>query len=199
MPTHHDHTNLIWQIAEPYKGSGKLGTQLNLNTNTAGSIIVGFPNVDEQRAIDVDLGTMKVAREGDIVFNKMRMWQGAVEVSPCDGLTSPDYVVATLIGDDLLTDYAKAIFRTPVFSAECARYSVGLTWDRLRLYWEGFRDISVPLPPLAEQLAIVSHITVETVKLDALRSSAQRTIGLLKERRSALISTAVTGKLAIPN
>jgi hypothetical protein len=37
-----------------------------------------------------------------------------------------------------------------------------------------------------------------TAKLDALRSSTERTIHLLKERRSALISAAVTGTLAIP-
>ncbi len=50
---------------------------------------------------------------------------------------------------------------------------------------------------IAEQRAIVAHLAMETAKLDALRASAERTIRLLKERRSALISAAVTGKLAI--
>jgi type I restriction enzyme S subunit len=126
------------------------------------------------------------------------MWQGAVGVAPCDGLTSPDYVVATPIGDRLFTDYARQLFRTPVFSAECARHSHGLVWDRLRLYWEGFRDIRVPLPPPKEQKAITTHIAMETAKLDALRASAERTIRLLKERRAALISAAVTGKIDLP-
>ncbi|MCK9590241.1 MAG: hypothetical protein WC076_01440 [Terrimicrobiaceae bacterium] len=52
-------------------------------------------------------------------------------------------------------------------------------------------------PPLKEQRAIVAHIAAETAKLDALRASAERTIALLKERRSALISAAVTGRIAI--
>jgi type I restriction enzyme S subunit len=70
-------------------------------------------------------------------------------------------------------------------------------WDRLRLYWEGFREIELPLPGLREQRAIVSHIAKEAAKLDALRAAAERTIALLKERRAALISAAVTGKIDI--
>jgi len=38
----------------------------------------------------------------------------------------------------------------------------------------------------------------EWAKLDALRAAAERTMGLLKERRAALITTAVTGKIAVP-
>jgi type I restriction enzyme S subunit len=41
----------LFASGEPYKGLGKLGTQLNLNTDTVGSIVAGFPNLLEQRAI----------------------------------------------------------------------------------------------------------------------------------------------------
>ena len=41
----------LFASGEPYKGLGKLGTQLNLNTDTVGSIIAGFPACTEQRAI----------------------------------------------------------------------------------------------------------------------------------------------------
>jgi len=46
----------------------------------------------EQQAADPS--TYKRALKGDLVFNKMRMWQGAVGVAPVDGLVSPDYTVA---------------------------------------------------------------------------------------------------------
>jgi type I restriction enzyme, S subunit len=146
--------------------------------------------------IAADFNTYKIARRGDIVFNKMRMWQGAVGVAPEDGLVSPDYSVAAPSGA-LLSDYAGQLFRTEKFSAECARWSHGIVWDRLRLYWDGFRDIEVPLPPLDDQRTIVAHIQRETAKLDALRAATERTIALLKERRAALIAAAVTGKLAL--
>lgn len=57
--------------------------------------------------------------------------------------------------------------------------------------------LRVPLPPVDEQRAIVAHIATETVKLEALRSATERTIGLLRERRAALIASAVTGRLLI--
>ena len=41
----------VFASREPYRGLGKLGTQLNLNTDTVGSIVVGFPDSTEQRAI----------------------------------------------------------------------------------------------------------------------------------------------------
>lgn len=60
---------------------------------------------------------------------------------------------------------------------------------------EELAALRLPLPPLPEQRAIVAHISAETAKLDALRAAAERTIGLLKERRAALIAAAVTGRL----
>lgn len=143
-----------------------------------------------------DFNTYKVARQGDVVFNKMRMWQGAVGVAPQDGLVSPDYVVAAPTGA-LLPQYAGLLFRIDRFSAECARRSHGIVWDRLRLYWEGFRDISLPLPPTDAQEEIAEHIGEVTARLNALSFATKRTIELLKDRRAALIATAVTGQIEV--
>ena len=88
---------------------------------------------DRIERVASDFSTYKVARRGDIVFNKMRMWQGAVGVAPIDGLVSPDYVVARP-GDEVNPSYFENLFRTPLMNAEFARHSHGLVWDRLRLY-----------------------------------------------------------------
>ena len=59
------------------------------------------------------------------------------------------------------------------------------------------RRCRIPLPPLIEQTAIFSHLTTETAKLAALIAEAQRAIDLLQERRTALISAAVTGQIDV--
>jgi type I restriction enzyme S subunit len=141
-----------------------------------------------------DFNTYKVARRGDIVFNKMRMWQGAAGVAPEDGLVSPDYVVAAPTGS-LSSEYAGLLFRTPTFSAECARRSHGIVWDRLRLYWEGFREIELPLPSPDEQAVIVAGVASRIALIDRLSAATQRTISLLRERRASLIAAAVTGAI----
>ncbi|MGV1836893.1 restriction endonuclease subunit S [Rhizobium rhizogenes] len=162
----------------------------------AGVVVREFSS-DKIEGTASDFNTYKVARQGDIAFNKMRMWQGAVGVAPVDGLVSPDYTVAWA-KEELLPDYASQLFRTASFSAECGRNSQGITWDRLRLYWDGFRDIFMPLPPLDEQQQIVQHITTESAMLDRLRAATRNSVALLKERRAALIAAAVTGQMEIP-
>ena len=146
--------------------------------------------------VAADSNSYKVARKGDISFNKMRMWQGAVGHVPCDGLVSPDYVVADPIAP-VNPVYYGLLFRTPALSAEAGSRSHGIVWDRLRLYWEEFRDIAVPVPPLTEQDEIVEFVHNENSKIALLAEATERTIALLQERRSALISAAVTGQLIV--
>lgn len=194
IPMHWDTRRVAWLFRErDERGEASLPL-LEVSIN-AGVVLREFSD-DRIESTAADFNTYKIARQGDIVFNKMRMWQGAVGVAPQDGLVSPDYVVAEPTGP-LSPEYAGLLFRTEMFSAECARRSHGIVWDRLRLYWEGFREIELPLPPIEVQHAIVQHLAKETARLDNLRSVIERTVGLLKERRSALIAAAVTGQLKV--
>ena len=54
-----------------------------------------------------------------------------------------------------------------------------------------------PVPPVNEQIAIISFLDRETVKIEALTAEAQTAITLLQERRTALISATVTGKIDV--
>ncbi|MGF6370913.1 type I restriction enzyme S subunit [Paraburkholderia sp. RAU6.4a] len=64
---------------------------------------------------------------------------------------------------------------------------------------EKLRRYRFAFPPIEEQLLIASFLNVEIAKLDALGSEVERAIQLLKERRSALISAAVAGKIDVRN
>jgi type I restriction enzyme S subunit len=61
------------------------------------------------------------------------------------------------------------------------------------------RAFPVVLPPLAEQRAIAAFLDRETEKIDTLVAQAESAISLLTERRSALISAAVTGQIDVRN
>ena len=57
------------------------------------------------------------------------------------------------------------------------------------------RKLVTPVPPLDEQDEIATFIDRQASTFDALICEATRAIALLKERRAALISAAVTGKI----
>jgi type I restriction enzyme S subunit len=194
IPDHWDTRRVAWLFRERDE-RGEPDLPLLEVSIKAGVVLREFSE-DRIESTAADFNSYKIARTGDVVFNKMRMWQGAVGVAPQDGLVSPDYVVAAPTGA-MSSQYAGLLFRTEAFSAECARRSHGIVWDRLRLYWEGFREIEVPIPPSTAQLAIAEHVNMETGKLDSLRTATERTITLLKERRAALISSAVTGQFEV--
>jgi type I restriction enzyme S subunit len=196
IPAHWETCRVAWLFRERDERGEPDLPLLEVSIN-AGVVLREFSE-ERIESTAADFNSYKIARRGDIVFNKMRMWQGAVGVAPEDGLVSPDYVVAAPTGS-LLSEYAGLLFRTSTFSAECERRSHGIVWDRLRLYWEGFRDIEVPLPSSHEQADIVAHVDSETAKLDALSAVTEHTIALLKERRAAVIAAVVTGGMDFSN
>ena len=84
-------------------------------------------------------------------------------------------------------------------SPEVTRYSKGV-WSSGAppLPRGGSSRSTCPVPPLDEQRAIVSRIARETGNLEIVRAATERTVALLRERRSALIAAVVTGKLEVP-
>ena len=68
---------------------------------------------------------------------------------------------------------------------------------RLRLYFDELGQLVMPYPPKEEQRVIVGFLTGELARFDALSTEAQHAIDLLQERRTALISAAVTGQIDV--
>ncbi|MCZ2113920.1 MAG: restriction endonuclease subunit S [Anaerolineae bacterium] len=130
----------------------------------------------------------------DLAYNMMRAWQGAFGAVTVDGLVSPAYVVAEPT-DEFRTGYIEHLLRTPSAIEEMRRYSRGIADFRMRLYWDYFRDLKVCLPRADEQDVILARIGTETRRIDMLTGKTQLSIDLLKKRRSALITAAVTGQI----
>lgn len=77
--------------------------------------------------------------------------------------------------------------------AECGFLANGATRDRLNLGLASSRVI--PIPPLCEQREIVDHLELVCSRIDTLIAKTERSIVLLREHRTALITAAVTGKI----
>lgn len=143
-----------------------------------------------------DRGKYKKVQPSDLVYNMMRAWQGGFGSVTVPGQVSPAYVVARPI-TDFFTAFVEQALRTPQAVEEMRRHSQGVTDFRLRLYWQEFKCIQVALPDKGEQEAILAFIAAVNGKLEVLEAEAQHAIDLLKERRTALISAAVTGQIDV--
>lgn len=94
-----------------------------------------------------------LVKPGDIAYNMMRMWQGALGLADREGIVSPAYVILKpRLGVDPL--YAFHLLKSPRVRYLLWAYSYGITDDRLRLYFDDFSKIPVTVPDLAVQQKI---------------------------------------------
>lgn len=151
---------------------------------------------DRKVALSEDRTKYQGVAPGDLVYNMMRAWQGAFGAVTVKGLVSPAYVVAAPV-TTFRTKFIEHLLHTKSAAEEIRRFSRGIADFRMRLYWDHFRALKVCLPPLAEQDRILSEIDTETARIDGLISLTERSIDLLREKRAALITAAVTGKIDV--
>ncbi|HQI26543.1 MAG TPA: restriction endonuclease subunit S [Sedimentisphaerales bacterium] len=148
-------------------------------------------DTSKRKQVMSDREKYKCARHGDIAYNMMRMWQGAVGVAPVDGLVSPAYVVARPL-PETESRYYEYLFRTDAYMNEVNRFSRGIVSDRNRLYWEDFKQMPSPFPPPAEQVLIARFLEHLDRRVRCYLSAKRRIIDLLNEQKQAIIHHAVT-------
>ncbi len=143
-----------------------------------------------------DRSKYKRVEPGDLVYNMMRAWQGGFGSVTVEGMVSPAYVVARPT-QPKVTTYIHHLLRTPQAIEQMRRHSRGVTDFRLRLYWSEFKDITVPLPSLSEAREICTRINELDTEFSRMTLACEDYIQLLQERRTALISAAVTGQIDV--
>jgi len=94
-------------------------------------------------------------------------------------------------------EHTRYLYFTFFWAAATGVFSVGGTATISHLTGEQLRRFRFPKPPYSEQVDIAAYLDAQTAKFDALAAEAQRAIDLLQERRTALISSAVTGQIDV--
>lgn len=133
----------------------------------------------------------KRAAKGDIAYNMMRMWQGALGPAPVDGLVSPAYVVVSPFRE-ANSAYYSYLFRTDAYMREVNKFSRGIVSDRNRLYWDEFKQMPSLLPPRAEQDQIVAYLRAQDAHIARFIKAKRELIALLNEQKLQIIDHAVT-------
>ncbi len=133
----------------------------------------------------------KVVEKGDLAYNKMRMWQGAIGASSYDGIVSPAYIILRP-RDKTYSRYYHYLYRTPLFIKEANRHSYGLCDDMNSLRYEHFKTIYSPAPPPDDVERITNFLDQKTAEIDEAITKKEQLITLLQEQKAILINQAVT-------
>ena len=136
-----------------------------------------------------DKSSYKVVRKGDMVYNSMRMWQGANGVSPYDGIVSPAYTVLTA-KLPICNDYFAALFKNYKLINEFRKNSQGMTSDTWNLKYPQIETIKVYLPVIEEQEKIASIL----VTLDKRIAAQAALVEQLKKYKRGVISVLLSSR-----
>ena len=173
-----------------------LGTEAMLSLTSKGHLIDRSTMAIQQNPSYASIPRYFIAHPRDLVVNPMWLIGGAIGVSDKRGAVSPDYRVFE-IADALDPWYLHAVLRSAPYFDQYKLYTrSNTTFDR-RIKQNDLDNLPLPIPPIDDQLAIVRHIKEQTTRIDALIGKAQEHITLAKERRSALITAAVTGRFDV--
>ena len=138
-----------------------------------------------------DLSVYQLVDVGDLAINKMKAWQGSVAISEHRGIVSPAYFVFNAIHQDI-SRYLHYLMRSVRYITGYLCNSKGIRVGQWDLQPELHSCMPLMFPPLPEQTAITAFLDRETAKIDELVAEQRRLMELLKEKRQAVISHAVT-------
>ena len=182
LPAHWEHRRL------------KELVQLVTEKRSDGRTRVGLENIESWTGRYQDTSTEFEGqgvefRSGDLLFGKLRPYLAKIWLAEFNGEAVGDFHVMRpakgCLGRFLLFQTLNAPFISIVdgstFGAKMPRAS-----------WEFMGKLRLPVPPLAEQQTIAAFLDRETAKIDRLVAEQRRLIELLKEKRQAVISHAVT-------
>ena len=123
-----------------------------------------------------DKSTYKHVYEGDLIFNMMRAWQGAIGVAKNEGMISPAYISA-IPNDVIYPPFMNYLLRRKEIINQINNLSYGVTDFRKRLYWNSFVKLTCEIPAVEEQKCITRLLE----SLDHLITLHQRKLNNLKK------------------
>ena len=111
-----------------------------------------------------------------------------------------DIIYRLAVRTDVIKGRFLVYFLTlPVGRIQIENDARGTSASMVKISQEHIKNWSIPVPPIAEQRSIITALADQTRKIDQTRAATERTVALIKERRTALIAAAISGKIEMRN
>lgn len=196
VPEHWDVTRIGRLFEIQKRIVGELGHDV-LSITQRGIQVKDTESNDGQ--LSMDYSKYQNVEVGDFAMNHMDLITGFIDVAKFPGVTSPDYRVFRLrASSEADSRYFLAVFQDAYRRKLFFPFGQGSSQlGRWRLPTDAFKEYPIPVPPKSEQSDIANFIDQENAKIDDLLEKSRRSIELMREHRTALISAAVTGKIDV--
>ncbi|WP_433512209.1 restriction endonuclease subunit S [Nonomuraea sp. CA-143628] len=192
-----DAVRLKWLLSESDVRAGEAAEKLPLlSVSISWGVRRREASDTTTRAASEDLSNYKVCRAGNLVINRMRAFQGALGIAGEDGIVSPDYAVLQVAPevDARWLNYFLTSEATVAAMSSLVRGIGGTEAGNVRTPRLNISDLlsmTAPLEPVTQQRAIADYLDRETARIDMLIEEQQRLIGMLRERRWAVVERGV--------
>ena len=180
------------RIGELYsERSQRCTTPMELLSVTISEGVVPRADIEGKDNSSEDKSNYKVVHVGDMVYNTMRMWQGASGLSAYNGIVSPAY---TILKDAAKFDheFMASLFKTEWLINEFRKNSQGLTSDTWNLKYPQIAAIKVRLPSVQEQHHIATFLSL----IDSRITAQRKIVELLKKHKRGLVQDLFTSELS---
>ena len=175
--------------------SGELGHKI-ISITQRGAKIKDIETGEGQ--LSMDYSKYQFVKTGDFLMNHMDLLTGYVDISPFDGVTSPDYRVFERIDVNSCSEYYLYLFQYCYKLKVFYKYGKGSSHlGRWRFTTIEFENFCFPVPPLDEQRTISKYLDHKTKNINTLIEKITKKIKILNEFRKTLVSSVVTGKITI--
>jgi len=186
----HWRTKPIWTLFTRTKRTGYPDETL-LSVYRDYGVVPTASRDDNHNRPSEDLSCYQLVEQSDLAINKMKAWQGSVAISNHRGIVSPAYHIYKAHHEED-PRYLHHLFRCNEYISGYLANSKGIRVNQWDLEPQQHSRMQVLLPSVSEQTQIARFLDHETGKIDGLIAEQEKLIELLKEKRQATISHAVT-------
>ncbi len=169
-----------------------------INYIDIGSVTTGSINKYENMMYSTAPSRAKrIVKNGDILVSTVRTYLKAI--APIS-LKEDNFIVSTGFAvirskNKIISDFMKYGLLSNYFIDLVEASSVGISYPAINA--SDLITFKIAIPPLKEQQQIANYLDEKTSKIDILIEKSNKSIELLKEKRTAIISAAVTGKIDV--
>jgi len=205
IPAHWEATQLKFYTLAMQ--TGPFGSQLHADDYVDDGIPLINPahllggKIKPDESVTVDKATQKrlsrhMLSQGDLILARRgELGRCAVVNKAQEGWLCGTGSLKAKLGKKLIPEYSYFLISSQGVVSELSLESKGSTMDNLNT--ETLGRTRIPVPPVNEQADILEYIDVIAGKFQEIIQKSKHQMELLKERRTALISAAVTGKIDV--